>query len=396
MAFSPHFPEQNRGRIWAWIICEATNLIFLCAFIAIYIKGSCTSNPNKDHSNLQIMRLCLVFALVCQSLYPIQFIIDDFHGHSRDSTYTCKDTCPYILALAVFYDIIMPTILTVIVIRIFQSYRALFHPVQLEQNRSVSMSGILSSTIPLRYLIPTFLWCFSTYVLATLQFLHFAYIKSVLFENIFYTYCLIWAVFEFVFLIQLLFILGRLQWLLRAQYRYKKTLEASRIENGHSSKMHLDSAADRYYVMMKTMIVRMRRLIIGFSAYFVFVEGTYLWIAIDDFDENYNSVCWIVFHTTLGHVAMHCTLLYYVRIRDSAQFDVDDTFSFEIVADSIGSNPNNGELKTPIVCDSDYTPNNTIGSSVFSAAADAADSEDLRKYEQCYKIRFDVSSNESH
>lgn len=107
--------------------------------------------------------------------------------------------------------------------------------------------------------------------------------------------------------------------------------------------------------MMEAMIRRMRRLIIGFSAYFVCIEGSYIWVSLDNFND-YNSFIWIIVHTTLGHVAIHFTLLYYVRIRDYQEFDnKNDKWSFDIAPDqpqnekSISSKINANGLIAPLI-----------------------------------------------
>ena len=396
--------------------------------------GACTPiskvKNKSDHKNLQIIRLCLIFALICQCIYPFQWVIDlNLH----------KDKLFSILfhGISALYDIIMPSILTAIVIRMFYSYRVLFYPQfggnnKTQPNDDINSNDMLSSSMPIWYLIPTFIWCIATYLLAIIQFLHFTWNHIKIYQNIFNIYCMIWAVFEALFLIQLLFILGRLQALLRSEYKYKKCLEVGRIDDNGIAKIHLDKV-DRYRLMMEAMIRRMRRLIIGFSAYFVCIEGSYIWVAMDNFND-YNSFIWIIVHTTLGHVAIHFTLLYYVRIRDYQEFDnKNDKWSFDIIPDqpnqekSISSNANG--LIAPLINNNNNNMNNNniirdnmmlnrslsqrnqsinaplvnVGSVPTTKQGGGGDAdliggmivnaEDWEKYEHSYKIPIDVDKN---
>ena len=402
----------------AWIICEATNLIFLLAFIIVFLMGLCISaskiKNKSDHKNLQIIRLCLVFALICQCIYPFQWIID-LDSNNKNKFYSIL-----FHGVSALYDIIMPSVLTAIVIRMFYSYRILFYP---------QSNDMTSSSIPICSLIPTFIWCLSTYFFAIVQFLHFTWNHSKIYRKLFRIYCMIWAVFEALFLIQLLFILGRLQALLRSEYRYKKCLEVGRIDSNGIAEIHLDKV-DRYRLMMEAMIRRMRRLIIGFSAYFVFIEGSYIWVAMEDFN-NYNSFIWIIIHTTFGHLFIHATLLYYVRIRDYQEFNhKNDKWSFDIVPEKSlsGNNINNTltvslmnqnntndnmdkmilnrslsqrnqSINGPIVAGSTSTIKQAgalLGGNVDGGDRGmTANAEDWEKYEYSYKIPIDVDKNTS-
>eukprot|EP01084_Bolivina_argentea_P143471 251927_1 len=402
----------SHGTNLAWMICEATNLIFLFAFMFVFIKGVCISNDtikNKsDHRNLQFLRLALIFALICECIYPLQWIISldnylysiIFHG------------------LAALYDIIMPTCLTIIVMRMVYSYRVLFYPQFGRSNSNVkphnssndagSQKNMLSSSTPIWFLIPTFIWCFATYCLAIIQFLHFTWSDINIYGKIFNIYCMVWAVLEALFLIQLLYILASLQKLLRSEYRYKKCLEIGRVDNNGIANINIDRV-DRYKMMMESMIRRMRRLIIGFSTYFLFIEGSYIWISMNHF-HNYNSVLWITLHTTLGHIAIHITLLYYIRIRDYNEFDAkNDKFSFEVATESIESfnNNNNFLITTPLI--NDHLINASLSKKNSNALVNSlldnppivgglqgnnsSTTDDWEKYESSYKLPIDIENN---
>ena len=129
-----------------WVIAEIINLIFLFCFCVTYYYGR-HEMRRKDGKLFQNLRLGCIIVVLARCNWPVYHFFDLKEPYNTVSN-----------IIRCSYDIILPVIVALVCLRIFQAYYTVLHK---------KMPGL--------YLIFIISWCIITWGLGCLEFVHFNY-----------------------------------------------------------------------------------------------------------------------------------------------------------------------------------------------------------------------------